>query len=443
MDFLNDNIHAVYRKYVVPTVGAALVMSIYSFVDTIAVGQYAGAYGTAAISIVNPIYILMAFVALLLGTGGTVRYGNAMGEKNEEKAMVYFTVAAALCFIVTVIVWILFVLFTEPLLTLFGADETLLPYAYEYGRVIIVCFPLIVFPDFMALFLRSDHDPRRAMGAVITGGVLNIFLDWFLVFPMDMGLRGAAIATVSGTVVQNVIMFSHFLSKNNTLHFVRPNHVWAVVRNILKTGITASILDLGNALFSIVMNNQMLRYGGETSLALFGMVNTVVLLSQALFAGVGQTIQPAVSMCYGAGKTDRIFGFWKEARRGVLVLGFMIFLIGELFPAPLTRLFMDASEEVIAEAPLFLRAYFILFPFYAYNVGATYLLQSVLQQRQSMTIAVLRSVILSIGFTLLFPLILGKIGVYISIPTTEILVCIISVFFVRSLFHNELSRTKI
>lgn len=431
MDFTKDNVNQIYRKYLVPTLGSALAMSIYSFVDTIAVGQYAGPAGSAALAVINPIYILMAVIAFLCSTGGSVRYGNALGEGKKEKALAYFTVSIGLCLVLTCTSWLIFSLFLPQILTFFGADKEVLPVAMAYGIWIIRFFPVIVIPDLLAPFIRIDKDPKRAMAAVITGGCINMFLNWFLVFPMNMGVKGAALATVIGTVVQCLIMLSHFFTKENHLHFVKPYKILSAVKNIITTGAPSLLLDLGNVMLVICMNKQMLLWGGPSALGIYGVINTISILCQALFAGVGQTIQPGVSVNHGAGKENRVREFYQLGVKTVLIMGIFFTVTGELFPNTIIHIFMKTTPEVLSMAPHIMRLYFLCFPFMGYCVLSALFLQSVLQQRVSAFLALMRSVILPLCLLYTLPLFLKANGVYITMPVSDCLMALFTALYLK------------
>lgn len=419
MNFLKDDIRKIYRKYLIPTLGSALAMSIYSFVDTIAVGQYAGSAGSAAIAVINPIYNIMVVIGFLCSTGGSVRFGNAVGQGKQEKGNAYFTASMFLCILLTCAVWIFLWLRLPEVLTFFGADKTVLPYALDYGKWIVRFFPVIVAPDFMAPFIRMDKEPKRAMAAVMTGGGLNMFLDWFLVFPMKMGMAGAAIATVTGTVLQCLIMLSHFISKKNTLRFVLPYHPLKAAGKVVAAGASASLLDLGNVFLGIMMNRQMLAYGGSTALGIYGVVNTIAILCQALFAGVGQTIQPGVSVNHGAGDHAREDEFYHLGVKTVLMMGCFFTLIGEAFPSVIVRIFMSVTPDVLKLTPFIMRLYFLCFPFMGFCVLISYYLQSVLRPKASSLIALMRSIILPAVLVFTLPRFSGLFGVCIAIPLSE------------------------
>ena len=430
MDFLNDNVKKLYRKFLSASMCSALVMSIYSFVDTIAVGQSEGTLGAAAMAVITPLYGILIFLAILVGIGGSVLMSNAKGEGNEEKGNAYFTASVILMCVLMVVCWLAFILFHKEIFTFFGADTGLMPKVMEYAEWIIWFFPFFIAPTFVSSFISNDGAPSLAMAAVIIGGCTNVFLDWFLVFPLGMGMRGAAIATVVGTVLQVLIMCGHFFRKKCNLKIVKPFKLSNALRNILKIGFGASVLDLGTVILAIIMNNQIMQYGGTTELAVYGVIATITSLFQALYCGVGQAIQPLVSANCGAGYTERIKNFWKMSLGTVVVLGVIFTAIGELLPIPMVKLFVNATPEVIAATPDIVRLYFILFIPLGITVLSTYYLQSTMHDKMSMLIAVLRSVVVS-GFMLyILPMFFDINGVWLAMPISELIVAMFALCYI-------------
>ncbi len=431
MDFITSNIRQLYRKYLVASMTSALAMTIYSFVDAVAVGQAEGPIGPAAMAIINPVYGVFMFLSVLCGIGGSVMMNNAKGEGNEEKGNAYFSASLVLAGVFTFAVWMVFILFRVPILTLFGADAALMPKLMEYAQWIIYPMPLFVLTPFLAAFVRNDGAPNRAMAAVIIGGGLNIFGDWFFVFPMGMGMSGAGLATALGTLVQDIILCSHFFTKHCRLRIAKPYNMGKALKKILGIGFGSSMLELGTVLLAIFINNQIMRYGDTNDLAVYGMVATIANLFLALFSGVGQAIQPIVSANYGAQQHSRIRQVWKMSLLTVGAMGVVFTLIGELFPNQLTAVFMDVTPEVLSVAPGIIRPYFTAFLFMGINILSTYHLQSTIQGKLANAIALMRGVIISGALLFILPLVLDILGVWLAIPIAELIVVIIALCFVQ------------
>lgn len=431
MDFIRDDIKQLYSKLLIPSMIGAGVMSVYSFVDTIAVGQSEGVLGTGAMAVISPIYGVMVFLSILCGVGGSVMMSMARGEGNKEKADACFTASCLFMLIITAIAWFALLCFQEPIFRLFGANDDVMLKTVEYGRLIIRFLPIFVFTTFIAAFIRNDGAPRLAMAAVVTGGCVNMFGDWFLVFPMKMGMTGAALATVIGTSVQAVIMASYFFRKNCGLKFARPHNYLRGFLKIFQIGIGASALDLGTIVIGAVMNNQILKYGGTTELAIYGVIATIMALFQALFGGVGQAIQPLVSSNYGAKKAERIRTVWKYSLVTVLVIGIMFMALGELMPIQITKLFVDADAAVLAEVPRAFRLHFIVYLFLGVTVLSAYYLQSVMKEGAAILVGFAHSVLLSSALCFLLPMLMGMDGVWLALPVTEMVIAVTAILYIK------------
>lgn len=431
MDFILTDIKQIYRKFLITSIAGALATSIYSFVDAIAVGQAVGPSGTAAMACINPFYGIMVFLSVLCGIGGSVLMGVARGEGNEEKGNAYFSAAILLMSVLTGAAWIVFGLFHEQIFAFFGADALLMPKVMEYAQWLIYTFPIFVMPPFLGAFIRNDGAPNLAMAAVLIGGCTNIFGDWFFVFPMGMGMEGAAVATVIGTSVQTIVMCSYFLRKQCKLRFVKPFHILHGFKKILGIGFGASIFDFGAVFLVILMNNQVMRYSGTSALAVYGAVGTISSLFQMMFCGVGQAIQPIISANFGAKRTDRVQSVWRMSLLTVLIMGLLFTVIGELFPQQIVRLFMRTTPEVLEIAPGIIRPYFLLFLFLGITVLSTYYLQSVMRGKESMIVALMRSIFISGIFLVVLPLWFGILGVWIAMPLSEMIVVVIALFYIR------------
>lgn len=227
MDLLNGKVGSLYFKYLSAAFGSALISSIYGIVDMAMVGQYQGPDGTAALAVVAPVWNVIYSIGLLVGIGGSVIFstkrGSGMSAGGEDEQ--YFTAAVIGSVILAALAWVGVILFERPLLMFFGTDETLLALAQRYMIPVKVVFPLFLFNQMLAAFLRNDGAPALATLGVLSGGIFNVFGDWFFVFPCDMGVYGAGLATALGLAVSFLVMLTHFASRKNTLRLVKPKRL--------------------------------------------------------------------------------------------------------------------------------------------------------------------------------------------------------------------------
>jgi len=357
MELLKDNPIKIFYRYLIPAVSAAAAIAIYSFVDTIVIGQAVGPNGTAACAIVLPCFTIAHCIDLICGIGGSVLMSRARGEGNQEKGNAYFTASLIYVGIVTAVFWILSVLFQESIYRLFGADDVLLPYAMEYGRWIFGAFPSFVLVSFLGAYIRTDGSPRFVMTVTMIGGVINIIGDIVLVFPMGMGMTGAALATVLGSLTQCVILIFYILLGKTTLRFAKPFQWFKAIRKISALGIGAGVTQIAMTFVTYIINNQIMKYSGADALAVYGMLSTVTALFISIFSGIGQAAQPVVSVNYGAGKTDRYQIVGRLGLKIAVISGFICLGICVLFPSPMASMFMKVTPGVAEIAPYIIRVY--------------------------------------------------------------------------------------
>lgn len=433
MDLLRDKVGALYQRFLWPSLFAAMVTTIYSFVDTVAIGQGVGPDGAAAAAIIYPILGVASLIGFLCGIGGSVRLGKARGEGEMEKANAYYTASLLLVLILTAIVWPLTILFDEQLFTLFGASQTLMPLVLEYGDWVIWTFPAFILSAYFTCMIRCDGAPNFVMAAVLAGGAFNVFGDWFLVFPMGMGMAGAAIATAGGTVIQFLILLCYLLQKRCRLKLVRPFRLAGAICKSVSAGFSASVLEFAFIVLTCILNNQIMRYGGEVALSVFGVVLTCSGMFQHIYTGVGQAIQPIAANNYGAGQFSRIFRLRRISLTTVLLMGAVFTASGLLFPTQIIQFFMDATPAVIEAAPEIVRIYFLSFLFMGVNIWATSYFQSIMRTLTSSVLTILRGFVVSSILLYLLPVLMGGVrGVWWAMVLTEGIVAVVTLFCVKA-----------
>jgi len=419
MDLLKDNPIKIFYRYLFPAVSAAIAIAIYSFVDTIVIGQDVGPNGTAACAIVLPCFTIAHCIDLICGIGGSVLMSRARGEGNQEKGNAYFTASLIYVGIVTVLFWILGVLFQEQIYRLFGADDVLLPYAMEYGRWIFGAFPSFVLVSFLGAYIRTDGAPKFVMTVTMIGGIINIIGDIVFVFPMRMGMTGAALATVLGSLVQSVILISYILLGKTSLHLAKPFKWFKAIKNISALGIGAGVTQIAMTLVTYIINNQIMKYSGSDALAIYGMLSTVTALFISIFAGIGQAAQPVVSVNYGANQKERYQIVGKLGLKVAFISGLVCFGICALFPSQMVSLFMKVTPGVAEIAPYIIRVYAISYLPMAISLFITAYLQSVGRANSATLVSMLRGIILSAILLYVLPLLMGGSGIWWAVTIAE------------------------
>lgn len=427
MNLLQDNIRKLFLNYLIPAIGSTLVVTAYCFIDTIAIGQGVGPNGTAACAIFLPVFAIAEFLGLLTGIGGCVLMSRARGEGKREKGNAYFTAAILCAMLLTAIVWVGLLLLQEPVYRLFGADALLLPYAMEYGSLIVWALPSFVFTAFFAAFIRNDGAPNLVMAASILGAVTNIIGDWLFVFPLDMGMRGAGLATVLGSLIQVVILGSYLFTKRCGLKFVRPFRMRTAMTKTMVNGFGTAFSQLAVIAVTFIANNQIVRYAGNAALAVYGMVCTISALFMHIFSGIGQAAQPIVSANFGAGQINRCSTVCRLGCIAATAFGIAFTALCLLFPSQITALFMKVTPEVKKIAPSIVRIYAVSFVPMGLNVFLGLYLQSIMRHKASTAISVLRGLVLNSILLYVLPIIWDEKGIWMAFWICEAVVSLSSI----------------
>ena len=441
MDLLHGSVRKLYFRYFAAAFGSALVVSVYSLIDCMMVGQYEGPNGVAALATVAPIWNIIYSLGLLFGIGGSVLMSTARGAGDRKQGNRDFTIALIGAASAAALAWAGVTFLDVPLLRLFGADDVLLPLAQEYLFPIKFVVPLFVFGQFLAAFVRNDNAPAKATAAVLAGGIFNIFGDYFFVFVCDMGIRGAGLATAIGQIISTAILLSHFLSRRCTLRLAPPRGFILRTARIVTTGFATFFIDIAMGILSMLFNNQIMRYSGSDALAVYGVIINVSTLVQACAYGVGQAAQPIISVNFGAKKTGRIFETLRWSLMTCAALSLFWTGLTMAFPLQLTGLFMELTPSVAAIAPAIERTYFISFLLLTYNIFSTYYFQAIWKPAASFAVSVLRGTVISGALIFLLPVVGGADALWFAMPITELVVALlVTMLIVR--YNKTLKRNN-
>ena len=436
MNLLKDDIRKLFIKFLIPAISSAIAVAAYSLVDTIAIGQGVGANGTAACAVMLPIFSIASLIALLCGIGGCVLCSKVKGEGNEEKANAYFTAAVFLVTIITIAVWIPGYIFQEDFYRLCGADEILLPYSAEYGTWIFAFLPSFILTSFLGSFIRTDGSPRFVMYTTLIGGAINIAGDLLFVFPFDMGMRGAAIATVLGSMVQTILLAGYILAGKTSLKLVKPHNLFSAVKKITVVGFGSAVGALSIIIVSFIANNQIMKYCGAPSLAVYGVLGTISALFASIFSGVGQAAQPIVSENFGAKDEKRCWLAESMGMKTIVIFSVLFTIVCEAFPVEVTGLFMKMTPDIAEITPHILLIYSLSFIPLAISTFATYYLQSVTQAKPASVISLTRGLILNCILLFVLPLVMGGDGIWWAIFLSELAAAVISIAYLLLMYKK-------
>ena len=431
MDLLNGKIKSLYFKYLSAAFGSEMISCIYGVVDMAMVGQYQGPDGSAALAVVAPVWNVIYSLGLLMGIGGSIIFSAKRGGQGRKNENQYFTAAVIGSTVLAVLAWAGLLCFERPILTFFGADEKLLELVLKYMRPVKAVFPLFLFNQMLAAFLRNDGNPGLATLGVLLGGVFNVFGDYFFVFPCNMGVYGAGLATAIGSVISFLVMLTNFLSPKNTLRLVQVDNLFRKLWKVTVTGFSSFFIDVAMGILTVLFNRQIMRYLGANALAVYGPIINVSTFVQCCAYSVGQAAQPLISTNYGAGKGRRIRETLGLALWTTAVFGIFWTTLSLLFPNLYIRIFMNPTPEILDMAPAIIRTYALSFLLLPFNIFSTYYFQAIMKPAAAFVISVARGLVISGALILLLPGLAGPASLWFAMSITELVVMIYALAAMR------------
>lgn len=427
MDLLRDRPSSLYFRYLVPSVSASLVTSIYILADTIMIGRGCGAEALAALNLVLPVFAVLFASGTLFGVGGGVLYSVARGNGDDERAQGIWSTAVLMVVGVALLLMLTGALAFRPLCYALGADESNIQMVMDYAQFIVYGAPFFVLSYFLQAFVRNDQDPKRAMAGVLSGAAVNIILDYVFIFPMQLGLTGGAAATLLGNIVTVLVVLTHLRSPRNRLYFSRKSIRLRLAGEIFLSGAPSFFIEAASGLITFTFNRQLLRYLGHAGVVAYGVVANYALVMQSLFNGVGQAAQPVMATNYGAGQRPRVHRVRLMGLVTVVILACVAVLCAYTFPEMMTALFVEPTEALLALSVPALHTYFPAFLPFGLNLFLTTYLQSIVRAAPALAIMVLRGVILPVLFAIVLPGLFGGFAIFAAVLCAEGITSLLSI----------------
>ena len=419
-------------QFSVPAIVGMMANALYNIVDRIFIGNKAdlGANGIAAITIAFPIMIILIALGVLFGIGGSTLFAIKLGQKKEKDAEKVMGNAFSLLLIAGLTFSILGQIFLTQILALFGASPEVMPYAKEYMRIIFMGASFQVMSMGMNNFIRADGNPKIAMMSMFLGAGINMILDPIFIFGFNMGMAGAAIATIISQIASSIWVVGYFFGKRSRSKLIRNNMRLqkTLVLTIISFGIPPFALQLANSLLNIVLNKSLITYGGDLGISAMGIVNSLQTLLIMPVIGINQGVLPIISFNFGARKFDRV----KEAAKlGILAASALVlvgYLATRLFPVQMVSLF-NREPELLRLGSFALKRWFMLTPLVGFQIIGANFFQAIGRPRSAMFLTLSRQVIFLIPAILIFPLMWGLEGILFAAPFADLISTVVTAFF--------------
>ena len=431
-------VNRLLSQFAIPSIISMLVGSLYNIVDQFFIGQRVGELGNAATNFAFPLSTSCLALALLIGIGGSSAFNLAMGSGDDKKAVHLLGNAVVLLAGSGLFLSIITFLFLKPLLLFFGSPKAVLPFAIEYTKVTAFGFPFLLLGTGGGHLIRADGRPRMTMVCNLIGAVINTVLDALFVFGLNLGMTGAALATVIGQMVSGIMAIICLMhGKTVSIHKEHLFVKWENVTRIASLGMAPCSNQVAMMVVQIIMNQSLKHYGSHSiygeniPIACAGIITKVNMIFMSFVIGLSQGLQPIASFNYGAGKKGRVKEAYIKAVSIGAVLAVIAFFMFQFFPRQIISIFGDGSELYYQFAIRYFHV-FLFFTFVNFMQPITSnFFTAIGKPKVGSFLALTRQILFLLPLILLFPLFLGIDGIMYAGPVADCLaavVCFIMVY---------------
>lgn len=434
-----ESIGKLLLKYSIPAIIGMLVNALYNIVDRMFIGRIpeVGSLALTGVGITMPIMSILLAFGMLIGIGSTANISLNLGRRKKDVAEKLIGSAVTLSLIVGIAITAIGLIFINPILNIFGASSNTLFYAKEYITVILVGSTFNILSFALNSTVRADGNPKMASFTMIVGCLTNVVLDYVFVFMFNMGIKGAAFATVISQALTFFIILYYYTKGKSNLKLKIPNLKLqkSLIMMTFAIGIAPFATQIANSLVQVVANNALKTYGNDLAIGAMTVISSLNMVFMMPIFGINQGCQPIIGFNYGARKFERAKKTFIYATIAATIICSIGGILIQLFPQLAISIFNN-DAELTGLAVKGLRIYLLMMPIVGINIVATSYYQSVGKAKMSMFVSLLRQVILLIPFTLILPKFMGLDGVWAAGACADLLSVVITIILIAKEFKS-------
>ncbi|MCI8348797.1 MAG: MATE family efflux transporter [Firmicutes bacterium] len=421
-----------FIKYASMNVLGMISLSCYILADTFFISKGLGTYGLAALNLAIPIYSFVHGSGLMVGMGGATKFAIAKGKEDLEEGRKVFTNSFVMAVVIAFAFFILGVGLSQKITKAMGADDNIFYMTDIYIKTILMFSPAFMLNNLLQCFVRNDGDPRLSMIAMVSGSMSNIVLDYVFIFPLEMGMFGAVIATCIAPIISIMILLIHFISKKNSLKFCRSSVNVMRIKNNFSLGIPSLVTEISSGVVIIVFNMITMKIAGNVGVAAYGVIANISIVVISIYTGIAQGSQPLLSGCYGRGERQEMRAILRYAIIAMIGVSIIVYIIMLTFAEPVVGIFNSENDCMLSSiAVTGLKLYFIAVLFVGFNIIISVYFTSMEKALPAQAVSIIRGLILIVPMALLMSGIWGLTGTWLSFPATEAIVSIGAIIYLK------------
>jgi putative MATE family efflux protein len=439
------NIGRLMLKYFIPAFIGVFVNALYNIVDRIFIGQGVGAEALSGISVIFPIMLIMMGFGMLIGIGTGVLVSINLGKKNIEMAEKTIGTGFALMVLVSIVVTIVTYILKNPILHSFGSTPETFQYANDYLNIILAGTPFMVIGFSLNNVIRSEGNARIAMVSMILSSITNVVLDYIFIFRLNMGVKGAAYATIIAMFVLMIWVLAHFRGKRSVVKLKNKNIriEWKILTEIVAIGMAPFAMQIAGSFVHGLLNKKLIIFGGDLAVGAMGIINSVLTIFIMAIVAINMASQPIIGFNYGAKSTQRVKDALRISMIAATLIAVFAFIFIQALPGLIVKLFNDDSQVLYDISVNGIRLVILAWPIVGFQVVASNFFQSVGKAKLAMFATLFRQVIMLIPLIYIFPGFWGINGIWLAFPVADSMSAIVvTIMLIRewkrlNLIENE------
>lgn len=428
--------HFSYRRllrFTLPSIVMLIFTSVYGVVDGFFVSNFVGKTAFTAVNFIMPFLMILGAVGFMFGTGGGALIAKTLGEGNKKKAIQLFSLLVYISAASGIVLSVLGIIFIKPIAILLGAQGQMLNDSIVYGRIILMALPAYILQyEFQCLFATAEK-PKLGLYVTVAAGLTNIILDAIFVAVFPFGLKGAAAATAMSQCVGGIIPVIYFIRRNTSALKLTKTHFYGkALIKACTNGSSELLSTISMSIVSMLYNAQLLKYAAENGIAAYGVLMYVNMIFQAIFIGYSVGTAPIIGYNYGSGNHAELKGLLKKS---VLIIGttaLFMFIAAEIMAKPLSIIFVGYDQCLLELTLHAFRIYSFVFLFAGFTIFSSSFFTALNNGLISAAISFIRTLIFQIAAVVIFPLIWGLDGIWMSTVAAEIMSVIVAVLFLTA-----------
>lgn len=428
----NERIGKLLLKFSIPAIIGMLVNALYSIVDRVFVGRGVGSIALSGVAVTFPITNVIMAVGMLVGVGAAAVVSIKLGQKNKIQAEEILGNAFTLVIILSILVTILGIAFLTPILKILGASAETMPYAKQFATIILIGVVLQNIGFGMNNLIRAEGNPKIAMITMLISAALNFILNPILIFGLKLGVTGSALATIISQTVCSAWIILYFTKGKSLLKLKKENLKLDtnLVKEIIAIGMSPFSMQLAASLVTIIFNTNLAKYGGDTAIGAFALINSIAMLILMPIFGINQGAQPIIGYNYGAKNAKRVKKTLIYACAAATSISTLGFIMVQLFSVQIIKIFNNTDSNLIAIGSNGIRIFLVMLSAVGIQVVCANYFQAIGKAKNSMFLAILRQVVFLIPLILIMPHFFNLNGVWMAGPISDFMSSIVTLFFI-------------